>query len=1036
MAKLNNDNIKMILDLDASKAQKEIIGTSQEIKRLSSANKELNKQYKESEKEVSKLNSAMEKMEKNGKQNTDEYNSLKKSLQDATKNSSDYQAQINANNRSIDENKQKHQDLTSSLKNEDMTMTQLRKKAGELKNQLNNTSASASPEAYAKLQKELQAVKTQMGITANAGKSTIDVLLGMNNPAGSAARAVMGVAQSLKALIANPVGAVIMVIVGAFIAFKKAINSSEEAANKLNQVLAPFKVLLDFLLNILQKVVGFLIDGAAATMKFLGSILSFIPGIDKLNKKSQESIQLEKEKQQLAKDERKMIVENSKVALEVSDLRAKANNKEKYSAEERYKFMEEALFLEEQQMLINKELAKEKLRIAQIEAARAENTAETERMLAELEADVFRRETEFNDKTRRMLEKKHSFKKELDTEAKEASKKALDAQKKDIEDLTNTIQQEHTIRLNQIKINNTKILVSDAEKNVRILEEEKLFSIKLISELKSRLKKIKDETLRKEISDKIVAEEMALFEKQRNIDSQMIAGAKEKYDNYVQIVEASYNSQKHKLLMQLNEMRISQEEYNVALLYLDERLTNDRLNLAGSYHDDLYNLNLHNNDLKKAALEASSENVVQLERDTSEKRAAIMKSALAQELQFRADMGLITEAQLQEMQLKALEQTYIARKELLEKEGLSTLGLDEAYEQAKTNMILDFENQRFSLRQQLGVATWNEEFQVRMANLKNLLDAEAITQDEYDKAMFNEKMNKAKAYYDQFAGMASNAVQALQQAEIDSVDAKYDAMIQAAGDNAEEVERLEHEKAQKKLDIEKKYADVNFAIKVSEIVANTAVAIMQGFAQMGPIAGAVAAAMLTATGAAQIVSANAERKKIKNMTLGGASSSSSNQTRVVTGKEEGGYIDVQRQQDGRMFKAKDRGSDRGYIQNPSLLVSENGEEFIASAQSVKNPTIRPILDIIDNAQKSGTAGQLNMQALMATGFATGGYPINSNSGNNMSTGLSNYEDRGMLNQILTILKKLDKDGVNAYILYSDLQKKMELYKESEEFANK
>lgn len=34
------------------------------------------------------------------------------------------------------------------------------------------------------------------------------------------------------------------------------------------------------------------------------------------------------------------------------------------------------------------------------------------------------------------------------------------------------------------------------------------------------------------------------------------------------------------------------------------------------------------------------------------------------------------------------------------------------------------------------------------------------------------------------------------------------------------------------------YADVNFAIKVSQIVADTAVAIMKAFADLGPIGGA------------------------------------------------------------------------------------------------------------------------------------------------------------------------------------------------------
>ena len=97
------------------------------------------------------------------------------------------------------------------------------------------------------------------------------------------------------------------------------------------------------------------------------------------------------------------------------------------------------------------------------------------------------------------------------------------------------------------------------------------------------------------------------------------------------------------------------------------------------------------------------------------------------------------------------------------------------------------------------------------------------------------------------------------------------------------------EKENKKLAVQKKYANVQFAIKVSEIIANTAVAIMQAFAQMGPIAGAIAAAVMTTTGAAQIAVANAERKKVMNMTVDGSGSGGGSGTRVATGSSSSAW---------------------------------------------------------------------------------------------------------------------------------------------------
>ena len=51
--------------------------------------------------------------------------------------------------------------------------------------------------------------------------------------------------------------------------------------------------------------------------------------------------------------------------------------------------------------------------------------------------------------------------------------------------------------------------------------------------------------------------------------------------------------------------------------------------------------------------------------------------------------------------------------------------------------------------------------------------------------------------------MFSGAINALQEAEIANIDAKYDAEIQRAGDNTEEVARLEKEKEAKKLEVQK-----------------------------------------------------------------------------------------------------------------------------------------------------------------------------------------------------------------------------------------
>lgn len=85
----------------------------------------------------------------------------------------------------------------------------------------------------------------------------------------------------------------------------------------------------------------------------------------------------------------------------------------------------------------------------------------------------------------------------------------------------------------------------------------------------------------------------------------------------------------------------------------------------------------------------------------------------------------------------------------------------------------------------------------------------------------------------------------------------------------------------------------------------------------------------------------------------------------VPGAEEGGRLmDVTRSQDKKMFRAKMDFGRRGYVDRPTVIVGENGTEMVASARAVRNPTVRPVLDAIDTAQRNGTIDSLNLNKVM------------------------------------------------------------------------
>lgn len=198
---------------------------------------------------------------------------------------------------------------------------------------------------------------------------------------------------------------------------------------------------------------------------------------------------------------------------------------------------------------------------------------------------------------------------------------------------------------------------------------------------------------------------------------------------------------------------------------------------------------------------------------------------------------------------------------------------------------------------------------------------------------------------------------AIQDAEIAKSDAKFDVLIQQAKNNGEDTAALEEEKENKKLEIQKKYADVNFAIKVSQIIADTAVAIMKAYADLGWIGGSIAAAMLTATGAAQVASANAERQKIKNMQPGNTAGNKSSDTpataeRVLSGYADGGYT-----------------GDGGRYEIAGVV---HRGEYVIPKPIMDNPRVIDAVGTIEAIRRSRIAGAGSIPAPSA-GFADGGF---------------------------------------------------------------
>jgi myosin heavy subunit len=163
------------------------------------------------------------------------------------------------------------------------------------------------------------------------------------------------------------------------------------------------------------------------------------------------------------------------------------------------------------------------------------------------------------------------------------------------------------------------------------------------------------------------------------------------------------------------------------------------------------------------------------------------------------------------------------------------------------------------------------------------------------------------------------------------------------------------------------------------VAANAAYKAMVGIPVVGPELAIVAAAAAIAAGLENVAQINGISLDSSSASSSSTSASSASGTRVLTGKESGGFMDVTRAQDGAQFNAAYDPTKRGYVDRPTVIVGEgapgNSMEWVASNAAMKNPTVAPIISMIDSAQRSGNISTIDMNYLMRrqmSGFSSGG----------------------------------------------------------------
>lgn len=158
-----------------------------------------------------------------------------------------------------------------------------------------------------------------------------------------------------------------------------------------------------------------------------------------------------------------------------------------------------------------------------------------------------------------------------------------------------------------------------------------------------------------------------------------------------------------------------------------------------------------------------------------------------------------------------------------------------------------------------------------------------------------------------------------------------------------EIESLEKEKDTYQEQMELKQAKRQKAQKLTQAIINTALGVTKTLAEWGIPWGIAPAAIMGAMGAAEAAMIAA--------------------TPITTGAEDGGLFNTKRTQDGKTFKARLSPDKRGFVSSPTVLVGENGGEYIIPAAGLANPTLQPFLATLETARRNGTLKDLNFDAV-------------------------------------------------------------------------
>lgn len=495
-----------------------------------------------------------------------------------------------------------------------------------------------------------------------------------------------------------------------------------------------------------------------------------------------------------------------------------------------------------------------------------------------------------------------------------------------------------------------------------------------------------------------------------------------------------YNKELSNLQSSLSSKKITQVQYNAQLATLTKNDAEARLMIEKGYYDDIQSLVLKNENIKESAIRVSNQRVLDADKALNNARFEEEKEFLELFSKYGQEYKTLTLKEERDLQIKILEETYEKLKEIAKNNNGDLLQLEKDYLNAKNNLEESFDDKDYETREKFDLLSKKDIYEKQLEELQSYYDRGKLTTEEYYAAMSKMILKYHQEQIDSFKNYGSQIGEA-----VGNIISNQEGALAAFGNTIIDI----------MFDVLTKIIDTKMAEATAVAIAEQAKAAAISAAQPDSVAtfGATAAArtaiisglIMAALATAKTALKGLISKKGSSITSGDTSSNTS-YTRVP-GKQSGGYIDVTRAQDGKEFKAVYDPKRRGFIDKPTVIVGEgpagSSKEWVASNEALKNPTIAPILSILDQAQQAGTIRTLDLnkylQAQAIGRQSGGGIQSATVPSPTVQPDLGLSRSIKELNDTLLLLKK---DGLPAYTLLDDFDKARKLQERSRKIGSK